>query len=73
MSENTGLSPFLCGSGGLFGWMIVPAWSRARCGFFLIGLWLFFSWPLLGFGCGLVAEFYVFQWDFILRFLFGCF
>ena len=55
--------------------MIVPGLSRARCGFFLIGICgCFFSWPsCLGLVVGWLRSSMFFNGIPILRFLFGCF
>lgn len=65
MSENTGLSPFFVWFRRAFWVDDRPRPEPGKVRVFLDRyLWLFFFLALLlGFGCGLVAEFYVFQWD----------
>ena len=65
MSENTGLSPFFVWFRRAFWVDDRPRPEPGKVRVFLDRyLWLFFFLALLlGFGCGLVAEFYVFKWD----------
>ncbi|HIY41206.1 MAG TPA: hypothetical protein H9836_08775 [Candidatus Nocardiopsis merdipullorum] len=65
MSENTGLSPFFVWFRRAFWVDDRPRPEPGKVRVFLDRyLWLFFLLALLlGFGCGLVAEFYIFQWD----------
>ena len=65
MSDNTGLSPFFVWFRRAFWVDDRPRSEPGKVRVFLDRyLWLFFLLALLlGFGCGLVAEFYIFQWD----------
>ena len=65
MSENTGLSPFFVWFRRAFWVDDRPRPEPGKVRVFLDRyLWLFFFLALLlGVGCGLVAEFYVFKWD----------